>query len=136
YILSEIFEVDSTLGSELLEISTDNFRQILVRAKRDLYNFMNNKCGLVNTDNPCRCPKKTKGFIKAGFVNESNLQFNNYFVERISEIAVDRTNLCDNLIEQKYASLYKDHPFYNKDKITELIFTLTADPQLKAIFNL
>jgi RNA polymerase sigma factor (sigma-70 family) len=136
YILSEIFEVESKLGAELLEISADNFRQILVRSKKDLYNFMNKKCGLVNTDNPCRCPKKTRGFIMAGFVNESNLQFNNYFIERISEIAVDRTNQCDNLIEEKYASLYKDHPFYNKDKTTNLIFTLTADPQLKAIFNL
>ena len=136
YILSEIFEVDSKLGGELLEISADNFRQILARAKKDLYHFMNNKCGLVNTGNPCRCPKKTKGFIKAGFVNETNLQFNNYFVQRISEIAVDRINQCDNLIEEKYASLYKGHPFYNKDKSAELIFTLTTDPKLKTIFNL
>ena len=97
---------------------------------------MNNKCGLVNGDNPCRCPKKTKGFIKAGFVNETNLQFNNYFVQRISEIAVDRISQCDSLIEEKYASLYKRHPFYNKDKSAELIFTLTADPKLKTIFNL
>jgi RNA polymerase sigma factor (sigma-70 family) len=136
YILSEIFQVESRVGAELLEISADNFRQILARARKDLYNFMNNKCGLVNTDNPCRCPKKTKGFIKAGFVKESNLQFNNFFVKRISDIAVDRANQCDNLIEEKYASLYKDHPFYNKDKTSDLIFSLTTDPQLKAIFNL
>jgi RNA polymerase sigma factor (sigma-70 family) len=136
YILSEIFEVDSNIGAELLEISADNFRQILARSKKDLYNFMNNKCGLVNTDNPCRCFKKTKGFIKAGFVNETNLQFNNYFAQHISEIAVIRTNECDNLIEEKYASLYKDHPFYNKEKSANLIFTLTADPQFKTIFNL
>jgi len=37
YILSEIFEVDSKLGGELLEISANNFRQMLVRAKKDLY---------------------------------------------------------------------------------------------------
>jgi len=136
YILSEIFEVDSKLGGELLELSADHFRQILARAKRDLHNFMNNKCGLVNTGNPCRCPKKTKGFITAGFVNEAKLQFNNYFVQRISELAVDKIARYDHLMEEKYATLYKDHPFYNRDKSAELIFALTADPELKAIFNL
>ena len=136
YILSEIFDVDSKLGADLVEISSDNFRQILARAKKDLYSFMNNKCGLINTNNPCRCPKKTRAFIKAGFVNERDLQFNNYFVKRISEIAVNKINQCDNLMEDRYASLYKDHPFYNKDKSNDLVFALTTDPQIKAIFDL
>jgi hypothetical protein len=27
---------------------------------------MNNKCGLVNTNNPCRCPKKAKALRPMG----------------------------------------------------------------------
>lgn len=136
YILGEIFEVDSKTGSDLLEISADNFRQQLTRARKDLYNFMNNKCGLVNSSNPCRCPKKTKGFIKAGWVNEQDLQFNNHFTKRISEISVDKANQCDNVMEEKYASLFKDHPYYDKDKSSELINNLTTDPEIKSIFDL
>jgi RNA polymerase sigma factor (sigma-70 family) len=136
YILGEIFEVDSKTGADLLQISADNFRQQLTRARKDLYNFMNNKCGLVNSNNPCRCPKKTKGFIKAGWVNEHNLQFNNHFTKRISEISITKANQCDNVMEEKYASLFKEHPYYDKDKSSELINNLTTDPEIKSIFDL
>ncbi len=136
YILGEIFEVDSKVGAEILSISSDNFRQQLTRARKDLYSFMNNKCGLVNTENPCRCPKKTKGFIKAGWVNENDLQFNNYFAKRVSEIAIEKANQCDQLIDERYASLFKDHPYYDKDKSSELIKKITTDQELKNIFDL
>src|SRR3989441_8971039 len=59
YILGDIFGVTDKIGSELLEISRDNFRQKLGRARRDLHSFMQNKCGLVNKAHPCRCAKKT-----------------------------------------------------------------------------
>lgn len=136
FILNEIFELDSKTASDMLAMSPENFRQLVSRARKDLYNFMNNKCGLVNTANPCRCTKKTRAFIKAGFVSEANLQFNAAFVKRISEIASNRAQVHANIIEEKYASLYKDHPFYNQDKTAELIFALTADPEIKTIFNL
>jgi RNA polymerase sigma factor (sigma-70 family) len=52
YILGEIFGVTDAVAAELLEISCENFRQRLTRARRDLHNFMNDKCGLVNRANP------------------------------------------------------------------------------------
>ena len=63
YVLGEIFGVTDTVGAELLDTSPDNFRQRLARARRDLHSFMNDKCGLVNQANPCRCARKTAGFI-------------------------------------------------------------------------
>jgi len=62
YVLGEIFGVTDVVGAELLEISRDNFRQKLSRARRDLHSFMQDKCGLVNTANPCGCAKKTQAF--------------------------------------------------------------------------
>jgi len=58
----EIVDVTDAVGAELLEISRENFRQRLARARRDLHRFMNDRCGLVNRSNPCRCAKKTRGF--------------------------------------------------------------------------
>lgn len=136
YILGEIFEIESKKGAELLEITAENFRQILSRARKDLYNFMNNKCGLVNVENPCRCPKKTKGFIQAGWVNEANLQFNNNFIHKISSVAIHKSNQCDNLLEEKYGLLFKDHPYYDKDKSNELITLIVSDPNIRDIFFL
>ena len=45
YILGEIFGASDSLGAELLNVSRDNFRQKLSRARRDLHNFMQNQCG-------------------------------------------------------------------------------------------
>jgi RNA polymerase sigma factor (sigma-70 family) len=75
YILGEIFGVTDIVGAELLEISRENFRQKLARSRRDLHNFLHDKCGLVNEANPCRCAKKTQGFMEAGFVDPQNLLF-------------------------------------------------------------
>ena len=42
YVLGEIFGVTDVIGAELLEISRQNFRQKLSRARRDLHSFMQN----------------------------------------------------------------------------------------------
>ena len=59
FTLGAILGASDTVGAEVLEMTSDNFRQCLVRARRDLHSFMNQQCGLVNKGNPCRCPKKT-----------------------------------------------------------------------------
>jgi hypothetical protein len=40
-----------TVAGDVLEMTADNFRQCLSRARRDLDSFMNNQCGLVNKSN-------------------------------------------------------------------------------------
>ena len=68
YILGEIFGVHGRASAPSCSRSRrDNFRQKLSRARRDLHSFMQGQCGLVNSANPCRCAKKTQGFIKAGY---------------------------------------------------------------------
>lgn len=135
YILGEFFEMDSSLGSEIFSISPENYRKQLSRARKDLYQFMNQKCGLINLDNPCRCPKKTKGFIEAGWVNQENLQFNNHFKQSIHELVLTKSNSCDTLMEEKYGSLFKDHPYYNKSSSKVKILEFTKDLEAKKIFD-
>src|SRR6266704_2652332 len=69
FTLGEILGATDAVGAEVLEMTPENFRQCLTRARRDLHSFMNNQCGLVNKSNPCRCPKKTRGFIEQGHVD-------------------------------------------------------------------
>jgi RNA polymerase sigma factor (sigma-70 family) len=114
YILGEIFSIDHTIGAELLVISKDNFRQKLARARRDLYNFMHNKCGLVNQSNPCRCEKKTKSFIKAGWVDKEKLKFNTDYVKTIAEIAPQKLDELLSISDTEYANLFKNQPFQEK----------------------
>lgn len=112
FILGSIFGVSDAVGAELLELSRDNFRQRLARARRDLQNFMQDKCGLVNTANPCRCARKTQGFIKAGHVDPKNLRFARERVARVRDVAERTSNEIAGLNEA-YAQVYRDHPFQN-----------------------
>jgi RNA polymerase sigma factor (sigma-70 family) len=111
YILGAILEVSDTVAAEVLEISPDNFRQRLARARRDLRNFMNDKCGLVNPANPCRCAKKTRGFIQAGHVDPQNLLF---VRERLCEVreAAPKTYETIKTLDDQCADVYRRHPFY------------------------
>jgi RNA polymerase sigma factor (sigma-70 family) len=111
FTLGEILGASDTVGGEILEMTADNFRQCLARARRDLYRFMNNQCGLVNTNNPCRCPKKTKGFIDEGHVDPHHLHFVPRHVQRIKEAAADTVREIEDLVDRQYAAIYRDQPF-------------------------
>jgi RNA polymerase sigma factor (sigma-70 family) len=112
YILGEIFGVTDVVGAELLEITRENFRQRLARARRELHNFMNDQCGLVNRANPCRCDKKTRGFVQAGWVDPANLQFAGKRIRQVREVVTTRSEALSTLDEQ-YGAIYRQHPFYD-----------------------
>lgn len=111
FTLGEIFGASDTVGSEILEMSADNFRQSLSRARHDLYQFLHGQCGLVNANNPCRCPKKTKGFIEAGHVDPGQLQFVPLHMRRISEAAEGIVRTIENTVDEQYAAIFREHPF-------------------------
>jgi RNA polymerase sigma factor (sigma-70 family) len=111
FTLGEILGASDTVGRDVLEMTADNFRQCLARARRDLYSFMNNQCGLVNKNNPCRCPKKTKGFIELGHVDPENLLFAGPHVDRVRDIAAETVREFEDLVEGQYAEIYRAHPF-------------------------
>ncbi|XZE20702.1 RNA polymerase sigma factor [Pirellulaceae bacterium SH449] len=118
FVLAEIFGVSDTVGSEIIDMSPDNFRQSLSRARRDLYQFMNNQCGLINSNNPCRCHKKTKGFIDAGHVDPNNMMFASQRVREIRSVAASTYEQVDDVLDRQYATLFRDHPFLEpKDQI-------------------
>jgi hypothetical protein len=114
----------------VLEITTENFRQRLARARRDLRNFMNDKCGLVNQANPCRCAKKTRGFIQAGHVDPDNLLFQR---ERICEVpeAAPQAYEAIKTLDGKCADIYRNYPFYKPPDLAQMVRPLVESPDLK-----
>jgi len=111
FTLGAIFGASDTVGSEILEMSADNFRQGLSRARRDLHQFMHGQCGLVNAQNPCRCPKKTKGFIAAGHVDPERLQFASLHLRKIKEAAAGTVGTIENAVDEQFAAIFREHPF-------------------------
>ena len=127
-ILGEIFGVTSELGADVMEISPENFRQLLSRARRDLYQFMHDKCGLVNKANPCRCAKKTRAFIQAGYVDPNRLQFTKDRLSAVSEVAPERLNELLGL-DRQHAELYRQHGFLaGPDLATKLREIVSRSP--------
>jgi hypothetical protein len=135
YILGEIFEVPDTVGAELLEISRENFRQRLARARRELHNFMNDKCGLVNRDNPCRCAKKTRGFVAAGWVDPANLLFARDRVRTVRE-AIPAALEALQTLDRQYGEIYRQQPFYESPDLGQALRRLLASPHFRSAADL
>ena len=136
FILGAIFNIRSHIAAQLLDISAENFRQQLSRAKADLFQFMGNKCGLINPNNPCRCAKKTKGFIKDGLLDPSRVQFRDGLVKEIREIASENNSRLDDLMEGQYLSFFRQQPYENKDLTSGLLKSLLLNKDVINLFRL
>jgi RNA polymerase sigma factor (sigma-70 family) len=110
FILGEVFGESSEVGAQALEVSPANFRQLLSRARHDLYQFMNDKCGLVNQANPCRCARKATGFMRNGWLDPNNRQFSKDRIASIQGMAPDRLDELQD-IDRQHATLYRNQPF-------------------------
>lgn len=134
YIIGEIFGATDVVAAEVLEMSRDAFRQKLSRARRDLHAFMNDKCGLVNPDNPCRCEKKTRAFMAAGYVDPRSLRFAREHVVTVREVAAralplltDSDGLC--------ADVFAAHPFYTPSDLARRVLQRLEEPGFRAHFQ-
>lgn len=109
FILGEVFGETSETAAAALDVTPANFRQLLSRARQDLFQFMNDKCGLVNTANPCRCARKARGFMREGWLDPANLQFSK---DRITSVRQQATVQLDELqgLDRQHAELYHEQP--------------------------
>lgn len=136
YIIGEIFEADHTVGSEIMEVSKDNYRMKLSKARKDLYNFMQNKCGLVNKANPCRCHKKVTFATENGMVDAKNLLFNRKEYSTFkAQLETDADFLVDDS-ELKFAELHQDHSFKTTFDKKNFLLKILEDANWKKRLNL
>ncbi len=106
YILGVLLDFNSREGGELLNISPENFRKHLSRAKAKLRNFMQSKCGLANPNNPCRCSKKVDFLIQGGQIDPKNLKFATH-----KERSIELVNKISTL--EKSAAIFRSTPQFS-----------------------
>lgn len=136
FILGVIFDVTGSQGSEILEISKVNFRKILSRARAKLYNFMNEKCGIVNKNNPCRCRNKLAGFIREGCVNPNQAIFYQGKMIKVKDITREkRDNFAKNYFSE-YLELFRNHPFYDPPDVTAWLRNTLRKDKFRELFHL
>lgn len=135
YILGEMFDIDHNLGSEILGTSPGNFRIRLMRARQDLYNWMNERCGLINKSNPCRCAKKTRAYIEAGVVDPDNLVFNTRHKKKIYELSKRNAVAITNTVEDLHKNVFQQHPIQESLTTSKIVDTIINSNLINFILN-
>ena len=135
YILGGIFGVSDAVGSEIMQVSKANFRQKLSRARKDLYSFMHNKCGLIKKDNPCHCAKKTKAMVDSGYVNPANLRFYNNYYYKVEQVSGVKLKVLNNYLDNKCQNLFIEHPFQKSPDFVLTLRKIIDSDDFKEIFN-
>jgi RNA polymerase sigma factor (sigma-70 family) len=116
FILGEIFQVSDQVGAEIAEVTPANFRQILSR-----FEYLRDNCSLVNPENDCKCARKTRAFINAGFVDPAKLEFTQVHVQRVRDVAAQRSPEIFDAYMEAGANVYRNHPFYEPPEQTEIL---------------
>jgi RNA polymerase sigma factor (sigma-70 family) len=132
FVLGEIFGVSDEVGGEVVEVTPANFRQILSRARKDLYEYLRGNCGLANPENTCKCARKTRAFIEGGFVDPQKLQFHADYRRQVRQVADARAEEWGDAYLKFASSLYRGHPFYEPAGQVAMLRRMLASISLDA----
>ena len=121
FILGEVFQISDEVGADICEVTPNNFRQILSRARRDLYEYLRDNCSLVDQKNDCKCARKTRAFIQAGFVDPNRLEFTQPHVRKVREVAAQLAPELQDTYMQVAASVYRNHPFFEPSEQSAIL---------------
>jgi hypothetical protein len=73
YLLADVLGLTDVDGSEILDCTREAFRQRVSRARRTLQKVIDNRCGLVDPANPCRCGRQIASGEAAGILDRGHL---------------------------------------------------------------
>ena len=135
YILGEMFELDHKIGAEIIGISPGNFRIRLMRARKEISSWMEKKCGLVSSKNPCRCSKKTKSLIEKGIVDPNNLQFNTKNSVKIFEFSEHNASELVVSVSDISKKIFQSHPIGNSTNPSQIINEILNNKLLNKVLN-
>lgn len=135
FILGAVYGVNDAMGSEILEMSRDNFRKILSRSRSKLSNFFTSKCSLVNDKNPCKCSRWVEPMQKLKLIEQDAVRRPVSF-KRISDVIEGRTREFQELYDREVVGLYRELPFAEPpDMVSWIRRSITSD-QFKGLMDL
>jgi RNA polymerase sigma factor (sigma-70 family) len=78
YLLADVLGVTDVDGAGILDRTRAAFRQRVSRARRTLREVIDNRCGLVDPANPCRCGRQIASSEAAGILERGRLPLANH----------------------------------------------------------
>lgn len=120
YVLGEVFDVSSDDGAYICGVSAAAYRKRLSRARGRIRSFLNENCGVVNSDAACRCSKRIETAVTLGRLDPDNLDFVDH------PTAVTATSATAEMEDlSTAATIMRSHPDYSaSETLTERISEL------------
>ena len=136
FLLGAVFAVSDTVGSDLMDVSRGNFRQLLSRSRRKVYQYMNGNCGHMNPANKCRCSLKVKSFLDLGMLDTAKLRYHRPSSRTVKDMLGSRLERFHLSYYEPFLTLFREQPFYDPPDVTSWLDNILKQKDLKAIFNL
>lgn len=137
YIVGEILELEHQEAAEVLGISTGAYRKRLSRARTTVSDFVLGHCGLVNSNNACRCSKRMLRARELGRVDPERLIFSTspQRAKRFPEILTEIRQLEE---DQRVAALFRaqQQPEISQDFTRWLQTTLEQQESKRSSSNI
>ena len=128
YVLSELLGTPTADAAELMGVSPGNFRQILSRARRALHGFMEGSCGLVKSENRCRCARRTTGFIEAGHVDPADIRHAQPGAPRLAEVTPDSLEALESRMDRLHRAQHRETRFLEPSRPRSALTAFLEDP--------
>jgi RNA polymerase sigma factor (sigma-70 family) len=135
YILGDVFNLDHNIGAEVFGLSKQNYRVKLSRTRKEFHAFMNQQCGLVNTDNPCRCSKKAKAMEAAGKMQTDKKIFDPKYSSTIASYSEGIADEVADIVDKKYIEFFQRHPTKEDFDTETVINEIVNDNDLHKYFE-
>ncbi len=120
-ILGPVFNIDSCTAAKYLDLTPENFRQILARARKKISGFLNSECGLYNQKNHCRCEDKINTAVKMGIIKRQKNLKKETPKQKLGAFLSDNADIVDYALDLKLRDFFRQMPIYKSPSFSRFI---------------
>jgi len=136
FILGGILGVSGRTGSEILGVSEESFRQTLSRSRSRLYNYLNDRCGLLNPDKPCTCARSLPSNMRSGYIDPLRLAFNAEDAPAIRDIVSRARERLANIEFKHCRDLYRGQPFEKSPDFSKRVLGILRSADVRGFLDM
>lgn len=130
FIIGTMFGVDSKTAGEILDMTPENYRQILHRARKKMAKFLSAYCGLSGTGS-CNCKKRIGYAVSQHRLDPKDLEYSK--LETLDEDILEDYMKSMEAFDEKI-TVFEDLPKYNSNiNMKSFINDLVTSKHMKKI---
>ncbi|WP_294467156.1 RNA polymerase sigma factor [uncultured Anaerofustis sp.] len=130
FIIGTMFDVDSKTAGEILDMTPENYRQILHRARKKMAKFLSEYCGLSGTG-LCNCKKRIGYAVSQHRLDPKDLEYSK--LETLDEDILEDYMKSMEAFNEKI-TVFEDLPKYNSNiNMKSFINDLVTSKHMKKI---